>query len=183
MGIVYKAEDTKLKRPVALKFLPQTLAANPESRQRFMLEARAAAALTHANICTVHEIHDEGDSPFIAMEFVEGQSLRERIRGHPLEAREALDIAIQVTEAVEAAHQKGITHRDIKSSNIMVTPPASGRSGQAKIMDFGLAKVAGETLYTREGTTLGTVAYMSPEQARGQEVDQRTDLWSLGVVF
>jgi dienelactone hydrolase len=183
MGIVYKAEDTKLKRPVALKFLPQALAANPQSRQRFMIEARAAAALTQANICTVHEIHDEGDSPFIAMEFVEGQSLRERIRGHPLEAREALDIAIQVAEAIEAAHQKGITHRDIKSSNIMVTGAASGRPGQAKVMDFGLAKVAGETLYTREGTTLGTVAYMSPEQARGQEVDQRTDLWSLGVVF
>src|ERR1041384_763841 len=183
MGVVYKAEDIKLKRPGGLKFLPQGLAANPESKQRFMIEARAAAALAHANVCSVYEIHEEGDTPFIAMEFVEGQSLRDRIRGHALELREALDIAIQVTEAIEAAHQKGITHRDIKSSNIMVMAAARGHACQTKVMDFGLAKVAGETLDTREGTTLGTVAYMSPEQAKGQEVDQRTDLWSLGVVF
>jgi serine/threonine protein kinase/predicted esterase len=178
MGIVYKAEDTKLRRSVALKFLPPELVQNEEARIRFVLEAQAAAGLSHPNICTIHEINEEGGKSFIAMEYVEGQSLKARIEKGPLEVQEALDIAIQMAEGLEEAHKKGIVHRDIKSANIMVT-----EKGQAKVMDFGLAKVKGTTLLTREGTTLGTVAYMSPEQARGEEVDHRTDIWSLGVVF
>jgi serine/threonine protein kinase len=178
MGIVYKAEDTKLHRPVALKFLPPGLVTSQESRERFLLEARAAAALSHPNICTIHEIHDQEERPFIEMEYIEGRSLRERVKEHPLGAGAAVEVAIQVAEALEEAHQKGIVHRDIKSANIMVT-----QKGQAKVMDFGLAKVKGESLHTREGTTLGTVAYMSPEQAQGQAVDHRTDVWSLGVVL
>ena len=178
MGIVCKAEDIKLHRHVALKFLPPQLVRNPEARERFVLEARAAAALQHPNICTIHEIHDEGEAPFIAMEFVEGQSLRVRSKDHSLEAAMAVDLAIQVADALDEAHHKGVIHRDIKSANIMVTD-----KGQAKVMDFGLAKVSGESLHTREGTTLGTVAYMSPEQARGEPVDQRSDIWSLGVVL
>ena len=188
MGIVYKAEDTKLHRAVALKFLPPALVNSHESRERFLLEARVAAGLSHPNICTIHEVHDEEERPFIVMEYIEGRSLKARIQEHPLEAGEATEIAIQVAEALEEAHRKGIVHRDIKSANIMVTGPASGHPasghpGQAKVMDFGLAKVKGESLHTREGTTLGTVAYMSPEQAQGQAVDQRTDVWSLGVVL
>ena len=178
MGIVYKAEDTKLKRSVALKFLPPELIQNEEVRERFVLEAQTAAALSHPNICTIHEIDEEEGKSFIAMEYVEGQSLRSKIDKGPLGIDEALDIAIQVAEGLEEAHKKGIIHRDIKSANIMVT-----EKGQAKIMDFGLAKVKGATLLTREGTTLGTVAYMSPEQARGEEVDHRSDIWSLGIVL
>jgi len=178
MGIVYRAEDTQLKRSVALKFLPPELVQDEEVRERFVLEARAAAALSHRNICTIHEIDEEEGRPFISMEYVEGQSLKERIKQGPLAPEKALDIAIQVAEGLEEAHKKGIIHRDIKSANIMVT-----EKGQAKIMDFGLAKVKGETLLTREGTTLGTVAYMSPEQAKGEEVDLRSDIWSLGVVM
>jgi serine/threonine protein kinase/dienelactone hydrolase len=177
MGVVYKAEDTKLRRPVALKFLPTELLRNQDARDRFVVEARAVAALSHPNICTIHEIHDEKDTPFIEMEYVEGRTLKTRLK-RPLAVTEAVDIAIQVTEALEEAHQKGIIHRDIKSSNIMVT-----ERGQIKVMDFGLARVRGETRHTREGTTLGTVAYMSPEQARGEDVDQRTDIWSFGVVL
>jgi len=178
MGIVYRAEDTKLKRIVALKFLPPELIQNEEARERFVLEARSAAALSHPNICTIHEIDEEGERSFIAMEYVEGHTLREKIDKSPLELERALEMAIQVAGGLEEAHKKGIIHRDIKSSNIMVT-----EKGQAKIMDFGLAKVKGGTLLTREGTTLGTVAYMSPEQARGEEVDHRSDIWSLGVVM
>jgi len=178
MGIVYQAEDTKLQRHVALKFLPPELVRSPEARERFVLEARAAAALSHANICTIYEIHDEGEKPFIAMEYIEGQSLKAKIAKNAISTEDALSLAIQVSEGLEEAHKKGIIHRDIKSTNIMVTD-----KGQAKIMDFGLAKVKGGTLLTREGTTLGTVAYMSPEQALGKEVDQRTDIWSLGVVL
>ena len=178
MGVVYKVADTKLKRFVALKFLPPEWAAHPEARERFVLEARAAAALSHPNICTIHEIYDAADRPFLEMEYVEGQSLRARLRQGPMEIDAALDLAIQIAEGLEEAHGKGVIHRDIKSANIMVT-----EKGQAKIMDFGLAKVRGETMYTKEGTTLGTAAYMSPEQARGREVDHRTDLWSLGVVL
>jgi serine/threonine protein kinase len=178
MGIVYKAEDTKLKRSVALKFLPPELIQNEEIRERFVLEAQTAAALSHPNICTIHEIDEEGGKSFIAMEYVEGQSLKDRIEHAPLEIDEALNISMQVAEGLEEAHKKGIIHRDIKSANIMVT-----QKGQAKVMDFGLAKVKGATLLTREGTTLGTVAYMSPEQAKGQEVDHRSDIWSLGVVL
>jgi len=178
MGIVYKAEDTKLKRNVALKFLPPELTQDEEARERFVLEARSAAALSHPNICTIHEINEEEGRSFISMEYVEGQSLKERIKQGPLAPEKALDTAIQVAEGLEEAHKKGIIHRDIKSANIMVT-----EKGQAKIMDFGLAKVKGGTLLTREGTTLGTVAYMSPEQAKGEEVDHRSDIWSLGVVL
>jgi tRNA A-37 threonylcarbamoyl transferase component Bud32/dienelactone hydrolase len=178
MGIVYKAEDTKLKRNVALKFLPPELIRDEEAKERFVLEAQAAAALSHPNICTIHEIEEEEGKSFIAMEYIEGQSLKAKIDRGPLNVDEALDISIQVAEGLEEAHRKGIIHRDIKSANIMVTD-----KGQAKIMDFGLAKVKGGTLLTREGTTLGTVAYMSPEQARGEEVDHRTDIWSQGVVL
>jgi hypothetical protein len=178
MGIVHKAEDTKLQRHVALKFLPPELVRSPEARERFVLEARAAAALSHPNICTIYEIHDEGEKPFIAMECIEGQSLKAKLAKNSISPEDAVDLAIQVSEGLEEAHKKGIIHRDIKSANIMMTD-----KGQAKIMDFGLAKVKGGTLLTREGTTLGTVAYMSPEQALGKEVDQRTDLWSLGVVL
>jgi serine/threonine protein kinase len=178
MGIVYKAEDTKLRRHVALKFLPPELTQDEEAKERFVLEARSAAALSHPNICTIHEINEEEGRSFIAMEFVHGHSLKDRIKKGPLGTDEALNIAIQVAEGLEEAHKKGIVHRDIKSANIMITD-----RGQAKVMDFGLAKVKGGTLLTREGTTLGTVAYMSPEQARGEEVDHRSDLWSLGVVM
>jgi len=178
MGIVYKAEDTQLKRHVALKFLPPELIQDKEVKERFVLEAQTAAALTHSNICTIHEINEQDGESFIAMEYVKGQNLREKLIKAPLEVEEILDITIQVARGLDEAHSKNIIHRDIKSANIMIT-----EKGQAKIMDFGLAKVKGGTLLTREGTTLGTVAYMSPEQARGEEVDQRTDIWSLGVVL
>jgi formylglycine-generating enzyme required for sulfatase activity/tRNA A-37 threonylcarbamoyl transferase component Bud32/predicted esterase len=178
MGIVYKAEDTLLKRHVALKFLPPELIQDKEVKERFVLEAQTAAALTHPNICTIHEINEQDGESFIAMEYVKGQNLREKLIKAPLEVEEILDITIQVARGLDEAHSKNIIHRDIKSANIMIT-----EKGQAKIMDFGLAKVKGGTLLTREGTTLGTVAYMSPEQARGEEVDQRTDIWSLGVVL
>jgi len=178
MGVVYKAEDMKLKRMVAIKFLPRELNSNPEIRERFLQEARAAAALSHPNICTIHEVDDSEDKPFIVMEYVEGETLRERIKKGPLSIEEALDITIQAADGLEKAHQKGIVHRDVKSANIMVT-----ESDQTKIMDFGLAKLRGGTAFTKEGATLGTVAYMSPEQARGDKVDARTDIWSLGVVL
>ena len=169
MGIVYKAEDTKLKRSVALKFLPPELTRDQECKERFVVEAQAAAALGHPNICTIHEINEEEGQSFIAMEYIQGRSLKAKIEKGPLAVEEALDIATQVAEGLDEAHRKGIIHRDIKSANIMVTD-----KGQAKIMDFGLAKVKGGTLLTRKGTTLGTVAYMSPEQARGEEVDHRS---------
>jgi serine/threonine protein kinase len=178
MGIVYKAEDIKLKRLVALKFLPPELVQDEEAKVRFELEAQAAAALSHPHICTIHEIEEAEGKPFIAMEYVEGESLRAKINKGPIETDEGLALAIQMAEGLEEAHRKGIIHRDIKSANIMVTD-----KGQAKIMDFGLAKVKERTLLTREGSTLGTVAYMSPEQARGERVDSRTDIWSLGVVL
>jgi formylglycine-generating enzyme required for sulfatase activity/predicted Ser/Thr protein kinase/dienelactone hydrolase len=178
MGVVYKAEDLKLKRIVAIKFLPRELSMNPEARERLIQEARAAAALSHPNICTIHEVDESVDKPFIVMEYVEGENLREKIKKGSLPIGEALDITIQAADGLEKAHQRGVVHRDIKSANIMVTA-----SGQAKIMDFGLAKLRGGSAFTKEGTTLGTVAYMSPEQARGDKVDARTDLWSLGVVL
>ena len=178
MGVVYKAEDTTLKRNVALKFLPPDLTRDDEARERFILEAQAAAALSHPNICTIHEIGREKDNSFIAMEYVEGSSLREKIKQGPLSLDDVLNIGIQVAEGLAAAHQKGIIHRDIKSANIMVT-----RSGQAKVMDFGLAKVAGGSQITKEARTMGTIAYMSPEQTRGADVDNRSDIWSLGIVL
>ncbi len=178
MGIVYKAEDLKLKRTVALKFLPVHLMNSPELRERFLLEAQAAAALNHPNICVIYEVGESGEHPYIAMEFVEGKTLREKLKKGPLPAAEAMALTSQVSAGLAEAHDKGIIHRDIKSANIMVTA-----KGQAKVMDFGLAKLQGGSSLTRSQTTLGTVAYMSPEQARGGELDQRTDIWSLGVVL
>jgi serine/threonine protein kinase len=178
MGVVYRAEDTRLEREVALKFLPAELIEDPESRERFVREARAAAALAHPHICTVYEINDAEREPFIAMEFIGGRSLKQRLAEMRMTADDAVDIAVQLAEGLEEAHKKGIVHRDIKPGNIMLT-----ETGQAKITDFGLAKVLGGSLITRQATTMGTVAYMSPEQAQGREVDRRTDLWSLGVVL
>jgi len=178
MGIVYKAEDLTLKRPVALKFLPAHLMNSPELKERFVIEAQAAAALSHPNICVIYEVGEAEDRSFIAMEYVEGESLRDKIKRGPLAAEEALDITTQIAAGLGEAHRKGIIHRDIKSANIMVTD-----KGQAKVMDFGLAKLRGGTSLTKSQTTLGTVAYMSPEQARGDPVDGRTDIWSLGVVL
>ncbi len=178
MGIVYKAEDTKLKRTVALKFLPSSIMASEAEKTRFVHEAQAAAALNHPNICTVYEINETDGQAFIAMEFIEGHSLKEKIAVGPLKLDEALNIVMQVADGLQAAHEKKITHRDIKPANIMLTS-----KGQVKIMDFGLAKLAGRSALTKEGTTLGTIAYMSPEQARGENVDHRTDIWSFGVVL
>jgi TolB-like protein/predicted Ser/Thr protein kinase/lipoprotein NlpI len=178
MGVVYKAEDTKLKRTVALKFLPAELTHVPEVKTRFIREAQAAASLDHPNICMVHEFDEAEGKPFISMAYIEGRSLKEKLVSGPLETEEALRIAMQVAEGLQEAHNKGIVHRDIKTGNIMVT-----ERGQVKIMDFGLARTAERTLLTKEGTTMGTVAYMSPEQTQGEEVDHRTDIWSFGVVF
>ena len=178
MGVVYRAEDLKLKRSVALKFLPPHLTDSPELRERFLIEAQAAAALSHPNICVIHEVGESEERPYIAMEYVEGESLRDKIKKKALKTEDTLAIASQVAAGLAEAHRKGIIHRDIKSANIMVTA-----KGQAKVMDFGLAKLRGGSSLTKSQTTLGTVAYMSPEQARGDELDQRTDLWSLGVVL
>jgi serine/threonine protein kinase/Tfp pilus assembly protein PilF len=178
MGVVYRAEDLELERSVAIKFLPASVAGNTEERERFKREAKAAAALNHANICTIHAIEEAEGETFIVMEHVEGQELKDRLRTGPLGLEEALAIAGQLARGLAAAHARGIVHRDIKSANIMLS---SG--GQVKIMDFGLAKVRGSSQVTKVGTTVGTAAYMSPEQARGEEVDQRSDLWSLGVVL
>ena len=178
MGVVYKAHDTKLKRTVALKFLPSELTHISEVKERFMREAQAAAALDHPNICTVHEFDESEEKTFISMAYIEGQSLKKKIESGPLELDEALSTALQVAEGLKGAHKKGVVHRDIKSANIMVT-----EDNQAKIMDFGLARKTGGTLLTKEGMTMGTIAYMSPEQARGEEVDHRTDIWSFGVVL
>ncbi len=178
MGVVYKAEDIRLKRTVALKFLAPELTREKEAKERFVLEAQTASALNHPNICTVHEIDESEGQMFIAMAFVEGQSLRERVVQGPLKLDEALDVAVQIASGLYEAHEKGIIHRDIKSSNIMITS-----KGQAVIMDFGIAKLTGDTKITRTGATIGTMAYMSPEQARGEKVDHKTDIWSLGVVL
>ena len=178
MGIVYQAKDTKLKRTVALKFLPSELVRYPEAKERFAREAQAAAVLDHPNICTIYEVEEAEGMTYIVMAYIEGQSLREKITKKSLEIDESVDIALQVAEGLEAAHKQGIIHRDIKSGNIMIKP-----DGQAKIMDFGLAKVMGEPVLTREAKTMGTVAYMSPEQAQGEPTDHRTDIWSLGVVL
>jgi len=178
MGVVYKAEDLKLKRCVALKFLPPHLMDAPELKERFLIEAQAAAALSHPNICVIYEVGEDQDQSFIAMEYVEGETLRDKIKKGPLTSVEAIEITSQVAAGLGEAHIKGIIHRDIKSANIMVTD-----KGQAKVMDFGLAKLRGGSSLTKSQTTLGTVAYMSPEQARGGDLDQRTDVWSLGVVL
>ncbi|NIM15537.1 MAG: protein kinase [Candidatus Aminicenantes bacterium] len=178
MGVVYKAEDTKLRRTVALKFLPPELMRDSEAKERFLHEAQAAAALEHPHICNIYEIDESEDQIFIVMSCFDGQTLKEKIDSGPLKIDDALKIAVQAAEGLQAAHEKGIVHRDIKSANIMVTV-----KGQTKIMDFGLAKLKGQTKLTKQGTTLGTAAYMSPEQAQGVDVDHRTDIWSLGVVL
>ncbi len=178
MGVVYRARDLTLQRPVALKFLTGPLLANTESRQRFLNEARAAAGLGHPNICTVYEINEHAGTPFIAMAFIDGVSLKELEKKGPLDLAEALRLGMQICEGLQAAHEKGIVHRDIKPANLMISS-----HGRLIITDFGLAKLPGTDDLSKSGTTRGTVAYMSPEQALGKEVDPRSDLWSLGVVL
>jgi serine/threonine protein kinase/Tfp pilus assembly protein PilF len=183
MGVVYKAEDTKLKREVAIKFLPHNISADDDDRKRFQIEAQAAASLNHPNIAQIYAIEEttntRGESEiFLVMEYIDGQELKKKIKEEPVTAEEAIEIASQITEGLEAAHKKGIIHRDIKSANIMIT-----KDGNVKIMDFGLAKISDRSQITRDGSTVGTIAYMSPEQATGKDIDNRTDIWAFGVVL
>jgi len=178
MGVVFKAEDTKLKRPVALKLLPFELSQFPEAKERFIREAQAAAALDHPNICMVYEVEEHDGQAYIAMAYIEGESLKARIAQGQLKINEALEIAVQVAGGLQEAHRKGVVHRDIKPANIMLTP-----KGQAKIMDFGLARLESAGDLTRTSAVMGTVAYMSPEQALGKKMDHRTDIWSFGCTL
>ncbi len=178
MGVVYRAEDTKLGRTVALKFIAPRGIESAEEKARFLHEAQAAASLGHPNICVIHEIDEADGRLFMAMEYVEGESLKDRIARGPLKIDEALDVAIQIAQGLDAAHRKSVVHRDVKPANVMIEA-----GGLVKIMDFGLAKMSGRSKLTKTGTTLGTTAYMSPEQARGEEADHRSDVWSLGSVI
>jgi len=179
MGVVYKAEDTRLGRTVALKFLSQTLTSDAGAKERFLREARAICAIDHPNICTIHEVDEtESGATFICMACYEGRSLKERLRAGPLPVAEAIEVATGIARGLQAAHAAGIVHRDIKPGNVMLAEP-----GVARIIDFGLAKLSGRTSITAAGSAVGTIAYMSPEQARGGEVDARTDVWSLGAVL
>ncbi len=181
MGVVYLAEDTKLERKVAIKFLPHYIAINSEERERFKTEAKASAALNHQNIATIYAIEESDDQIFIVMEYIEGKELKflvDNSNETPLQIKLIIDYAIQLAEGLATAHNSGIVHRDIKSQNIMIT-----NDGKVKIMDFGLAKIKGGTQVTKIGSTIGTAAYMSPEQSKGEEIDHRTDIWSYGVVL